>query len=131
MKTASKYFTTLSHMSNRLQHDTSSIPPILLIDDYNLYYLDLDYDFDPYWDTHSFHQHNLYFCSFFTQQTQDLEPDSPESDNALNPTLANACVDPWQRKCHFTHQPAAPGPGIEIHRGDHRSLWLQQLLRAL
>ena len=44
---------------------------------------------------------------------------SPESDNALNPTLANACVDLRQRKCQFTHQPTVPEP--ENH-GNHRSL---------
>ena len=90
-------------MSNRLQQDTPSILPIPLIDDYNPFYPETDYGFNPYWDTHSYNQHHLYFYHNFDKQTQDIEPDSFESDQAVNTTLANACVDPWQLKCQFTH----------------------------
>ena len=58
----------------------------------------------------------------FNYPTEDIELDSPESDNALNPTLANACVDLWQHKCQFTHQPTATEPGDEIHRDGLRVL---------
>ena len=131
MNTASTYLATLDHLSNRLQPDTSSFRAIPLLDDHNAYYLDPDYGFHPYWDTHSYNQHHLYFYKIFDKQTQYMEPDSLESDNTLNVTLANACVDIWQRTRQFTQQPTVPEPENEISRGEHRSPWLQQLLRAL
>ena len=112
MKTLPTFSTVLDPMSNRLQHNTSTIQPIPLIDDYNPYYPDSDYGFDPYWDANCYNQHHLYFCHNFSKPTEDIELDSPESDNALNHTVANACVDLWQHKCQFTNQPTATEPGL-------------------
>ena len=87
--------------------------------------------FSPYWDTLSYNQHHLYFYHNFDKQTQDTESDSFESDQAHNKTFANACVDPWQHKCQFTHQLTSPEPENEIHREGPQVSLLQQLLRAL
>ena len=98
MTTTPTFSTTFDFTSNRLQHDSSGIHPIPLIDDYNSYYSDPDYDFDPYWDTHSYNQQHLYFYNKFDKQTQDIEPDSLQSDQTLNKTPTNVCVDQWQQK---------------------------------
>ena len=89
MITAISYSTTMDHMSNRLQHD--SIPPIPLIDDYNPYYPYPDYGFDPYKDANSCNQH-LFCFHKDDKHTQEMEPDSHETDRALNMGLANARV---------------------------------------
>ena len=112
MKTAPTYLATSDHMSTLLQHDTSS---------YYRYYTDTDSGFDPYWDTHFYIQHDLYFYNTLDKQTQDLDPDSPESDNDRNPTIANACVDLRQRKCQFTCQPTAAELENEILRGGQQA----------
>ena len=80
--------TTLDSMSNRLQNDTSTIRLIPLIDDYNPYYPDPDYGFDPYWDSNCYNQHHLYFYHNFTKPDRNIEPDSYETDHALNKVLA-------------------------------------------
>ena len=114
MNTAPTYLTTLDLMSNRLQPDTSNFRPITLKDGYNPYYPNPDYGFDPYWVTHSHNQHQLFL---YNKHTQNIEPDSPESDNALNPALANACVDPWPLKSQSTHQPITLEPANKTRRG--------------
>ena len=45
--------TTLDTMSTRLQNDTTTTQLIPLIVDYNPYYFDTDYGFDPNWDSSS------------------------------------------------------------------------------
>ena len=69
-------------MSNRLQNDTTTIRLIPLIDDYNPYYSDPDYGFDPYWDANCYNQHHLYFYHNFNKPNQNIEPDSYETDQA-------------------------------------------------
>ena len=104
MNTATTFLTTLDHMSNKLQHDTYRLRPIPLIDDYNSYYPDPDYGFVPYWDTSSYNQHHLYFYNIYNQPAQDIEPDSYETDQALNTVLEKARVDQWQYG-QTTHSP--------------------------
>ena len=103
-------------MSNRLQHDTTTIRLILLIDDYNSCYFDPDYSFDPYWDANCYNQHHLYFYRNFNKPSHIIEPDSYDIDKALNVVLAQARVDPWQNdtppRCQMTHN----GPDNEFHR---------------
>ena len=48
MKNPPNFHTTLEPMSNGLQNDTSTIRLIPLVDDYNPYYPDPDFGFDPY-----------------------------------------------------------------------------------
>ena len=91
-------------MSNSLQNDTSTIRMIPLIDDYNPYYPDPDYGFDPYWDSNSYNQHHLLFYHNFNKPHQNIESDSTEIDQALNAVLVMARVDQWQRGTFFTHQ---------------------------
>ena len=122
MSTAPHYSTTLDHMSNRLEHDISSIRPIPLINNYNPYYADLDYSFDPYWDTQSYDQHHLYFHHNFDKQTPGIELDSHEIDQALNTILAKARVDPGQHICQFSRQPTHYEPEKLLFIADHRSL---------
>ena len=117
MTTAPTYSITLDHVSNRLQHDTSSIRPIPLIDDHNPYYPDPDYGFDPYWDTQSYDQHHLYFYHNFDKPTHVIESDSHGPDKALKTILTNARVDPWEHICHFTRHPTQSDPENEINRG--------------
>ena len=103
-------------MSNRLQHDTTTIRPIPLIDDYNPYYSDPDFGFDHYWDANSYIQHHLYFYRNFNKPSHNIEPDSYDIDHALNVALVKARVDPWQKetlpRCQMTHR----GPDNEFHR---------------
>ena len=81
-------------MSIRLQNNTSTIRLIPLIDDYNPYYPDPDYGFDPYWDANCYNQDRLYFYHNFNKPSQNIEPDSYETDQALNTVLKKARVDP-------------------------------------
>ena len=123
MKTPPTSHTTLDPMSNRLQNDTTTIRRIPLIDDYNPNYSDPDYGFDPYWDANCYNQHHLYFYGNFNEQSNNIEPDSYEIDQALNMVLAKARVDPWQHdttpRCQMTHTE----PDDEFHRmGPHVSL---------
>ena len=102
-------------MSNRLQNDTSTIRLISLIDDYNPYYPDPDYRFDPYRDSNSYNQHHLYFYHNFNKPHQNIASDSTEIDQALNAVLVKARVDPWQSDKYFTHQTTQVAADDEIH----------------
>ena len=88
--------TTLDHMSTGLQHDTTTIRLIPLIDNYNPYYSAPDYGFDPYWDANCYNQHHLYFYRNFNKPSHIIELDSYEIDQAMNMVLVKARVDPWQ-----------------------------------
>ena len=116
MKTPPTSHTTLDPMSNRLQHDTTTIRLIPLIDDYNPYYSDPDYGFVPYWDVNCYNQHHLYFYRNFNKPSHIIELDSYDIDQAFNSVLAKARVDPWQNetppRCQMTHT----GPDNELHR---------------
>ena len=116
MKTPPTSSTTLDPMSNRLQNNTSTIRLISLINDYNPYYPVPDYGFDPYWDANCYNQHHLYFYHNLNKQDQNIEPDSPETDQTLNTVLAKARVDPWQHGTYLTHQTAHSDADDEFHR---------------
>ena len=107
MKTPPTSHTTLDPMSTRLHNDTTSIRLLPLIDDYNPYYSDPDYGFDPYWDANCYNQHHLYFYRNFNKPSHKIELDSYEIDQALNTVLMKARVDPWQHNtppgCQMTH----------------------------
>ena len=94
-------------MSTRLHNDTTTIRLLHLIDDYNPYYSDPTYGFDPYWDANCYNQHHLYFYRNFNKPSHYLELDSYETDQALNTVLMKARVDPWQHNtppgCQMTH----------------------------
>ena len=104
MKTPPTSHTTLDHMSTRLQNGTTPIRLIPLIDDYNPYYSDPDYGFDPYWDANCYNQHHLYFYRNFNKPIHNIELDSYEIDQAMNMALAKARVDPWQQTTPQTRQ---------------------------
>ena len=86
----------LDLQSDGQQCNSTTIRPVLLIDNYNPYYLDPDFGFDPSWDIQIYNQHYLHFYNNFTTNTIDIEPDSPEIDQNLNTHLSAAPVDPWQ-----------------------------------
>ena len=110
-------------MSNSLQNDTSTIRLIPLVDDYNPYYPDPDYGFDPYWEANCYNQHHLYFYQNFNKQNSNIEPDSLETDQALNTVLINARVDPWQHGPQLTHQTSHSDVGLKSqHVGPQVSL---------
>ena len=115
MKTPPNFQTTLDSMSNRLQTDTTTIRLIPLIDDYNPYYPDPGYGFDPYWDANCYNQYHLYFYHNFDKQNSNIEPDSFESDQALNTVLTKARVDPWQHGAQLAHQTTHSNVGDEFH----------------
>ena len=115
MKTPPTSHTTLDPMSNRLQNDTSTIRPIPLVDDYNPYYPDPDYGFDPYWDANCYNQHHLYFYRNFHKPNHIREPDSYEIDRALNMVLVKAKVDPWQHDTPQRSQVTQAEPDDEFH----------------
>ena len=116
MKTPPTFTTTLDPMSNRLQNDTTTIRPIPLIDDYNPYYSDPDCSLDPYWDANCYNQYHLYFYHNFNKSNQNIEPDSYETDQALNTVLAKARVDPRQHCAHPIHQTTHHVADDEFHR---------------
>ena len=107
--------TSLDPMSTRLQNDTTPIRLIPLIDDYNPYYFDSDYGFDPYWDANCYNQHHLYFYQNFNKPINNLEPDSSEIVQALNMALTKARVDPWQPTTPQTRQTTHAEPADEFH----------------
>ena len=123
MKTPPNFSSTLDPMSNSLQNDTSTIRLIPLIDDYDPYYPDPDYGFDPYWEANCYNQHHLYFYQNFNKQNSNIEPDSLETDHALNTVLINARVDPWQQGPQLTHQTSHSDVGLKSqHVGPQVSL---------
>ena len=89
-------FQKLDLQSDERHCNFTTIRPIPLIDNYNPYYLDPDFGFDPFWDIQIYNQHYLHFYNNFTKNTIDIEPDSPEIDQNLNTHLSAAAVDPWQ-----------------------------------
>ena len=116
MKTPPTSHTTSDPMSNRLQTDTTTIRLIPLIDDYNPYYPDPDYGFDPYWDANCYNQHHLYFYQNFNKSNSNIEPDFLEMDQILSIVLAKARVDPWQHEVPPTRQMPRTEPDDEFHR---------------
>ena len=116
MKTPPTSHTTLDPMSNRLQNDNSTIRLIPLVDDYNPYYPDPDYGFDPYWDANCYNQHHLYFYSNFNKPSHNSEPDSYEIDRALNTVLVKAKVNPWQHDTPPRSQVTQTESDDDFHR---------------
>ena len=117
MKIPPKFSTTLDLLSHGIQNDTSTTRFIPLIDDYNPYYPDPDYIFDPYWATNCYNQHQLYFYDSYNKPDQDVELDYPELDSTLNTALINARVDPWQHGAQFTTHMIQPDATDDFHRG--------------
>ena len=68
MTTAPTYLTTLDHPSNRLQHDTSTLQPIPLIDDNNPYYPDPDCGLIPTWVPNPLINITFIFTTILTNQ---------------------------------------------------------------
>ena len=88
------------------QHsNTITIRPIPLIDNYNPYYHDPDFGFEPYWDIQLYNTHHLHFYKEFTRNPMDIEPDQPEIDQHLNAKLSAAFVDPFQHQRADIHPP--------------------------
>ena len=104
-------------MSHGLQNDTSTTRLLPLIDDYNPYYSDPDYGFDPYWAANCYNQHHLYFYDSYNKPDQVLELDYPELDSSLNTALRIARVDPWQHEAQFTTHMIHPDATDDFHRG--------------
>ena len=116
MKTPPTFPTTSDSMSNSLQNNTFTTRLIPLIDDYNPYYPDPDYGFDPYWDANCYNQHHLYFYQIFNKPNPKMEPDSFETDQTLITVLAKARVDPWQHGVQLTHHKTHSDADDEFHR---------------
>ena len=91
--------------SDRLHSNTTTIRPLPLIDNYNPYYPDPAFGFDPYWDVQIYNQHHLHFYSDFTKRVEDIEPDQPHIDQIMNTKLSMASVDPWQNVRINIHTP--------------------------
>ena len=60
-------FQNLDLQSEGQHCNFTTIRPIPLIDNYNPYYLDPDFGFDPYWDIQIYNQHHLHFYNNFTK----------------------------------------------------------------
>ena len=91
--------------SDRQHSNTTTIRPLPLIDNYNPYYPDPDFGFDPYWDIQIYNQHQLHFYKNFTKNIADIEHDQPHIDRMLNTKLSTASVDPWQNVWINTNSP--------------------------
>ena len=91
-------------LQSNIQHsNTMTILTLPLIDNYNPYYPDPDFGFDPYWDVQIYNQHHLHFYKDFTKITADIEPDQPQIDQLLSPKISLASVDSWQNVRNNTH----------------------------
>ena len=88
----------LDLQSDRLHCNTNTTRSLTLIDDYNPYYPDPDFVFDPYWDLQTYSQHHLHFYNNFHKLLTDIQLASYETDRNLNPAHTKALVDPWQSK---------------------------------
>ena len=95
----------LDLQSNRQHSNTLTIRTLPLIDNYNPYYPDPDFGFDPYWDVQIYNQHHLHFYKNFTKNTADIEPDQHQIDQLLHTKLSMASVDPWQNRQMNNHPP--------------------------
>ena len=91
--------------SDRQHSNTTTIRTLPLRDNYNPYYPDPDFGFDPYWDIQIYNQHQLHFYKNFTKNIADIEPDQYQIDQLLNIKLSMASVDPWQNVRINTHPP--------------------------
>ena len=94
MRTSPTQYHTPDHRSDGLDLTINYTRPLPVIPDYNPYYTDPDYGFDPCWDIQLYDQNALLFYSIFTKPTADIEPYCYASDAALNPILSKALVDP-------------------------------------
>ena len=61
--------------------------------------------------------YHLQFYNNYNKPDQNTEPDSYETDQALNTVLANAQVDQWQHGRQLTHQATHPDADNEFHCG--------------
>ena len=95
----------LDLQSNRQHSNTMTIRTLPLIDNYNPYYPDPDFGFDPYCDIQIYNQHHLHFYKNFTKNCADIEPDRPQTDQLMSTKLSLASVDPWQNGRIITHPP--------------------------
>ena len=109
--------TTSDPRSNRLQNDDSTIRLIHLIDDYNPYYPNPDYAFDPYWEANCYNQHHLYYYQNFNKPNPNIATDSFETDQTLNTVLAKARVDPLQHDAQLTYRTTHSDTDDGFHRG--------------
>ena len=114
MKTISSSSQKSDHGADGPNSTTHHTRPIPLIDDYNSYYNDTDYGFDPYWKIHTYKQRHLFFNTNFDKPDVDIEPDSSQTEQALNQTLTNALVDPWQTNNTLPHLPNQHKPADVI-----------------
>ena len=99
MTTTHTYLYNVGHESVRLHTNTYNLLPLPFIDNYNPYYPEPNYGFDPYWDVHLYNQYPLFFYHNFDKQEHELEQEFHEADQALNIVFANTRVDTWQTKC--------------------------------
>ena len=121
MTTTPTFSTTLDYTSNRLQHDTSGLRPITLIDDYNPYYTDPDDGFVLYWDTHSCDQHHLCFYNILINKHK-TEPDySNPTKLSIRPLSMHVLTHGNTNANSLTNQ-LLLGQRTRITVGDHRSL---------
>ena len=57
----------------------------------------------------------MHFHSTFTKPNADIEPDCHATDEALNPLLSKALVDPWQTKIDTRALPAQDEQAHEFY----------------
>ena len=80
--------------SDRRHCHTTTLRLLPLIDNYNSYYPDPDFSFNPYWDIQFYNQHHLHFYKDFTKNSADIEPDQPQIDQLMKTRLSTAkCAD--------------------------------------
>ena len=96
MRVTPTQFCTSDLRSNGLDSTSHTLRPLPEILHYNPYYQDPDYGTDPYWDDYIYNQHHLCFYTNFNKPPLEIEPYCLAMDEALNGTLTNALVDPWQ-----------------------------------
>ena len=97
------------------QHcNTTTIRHLPHVDNYNPYYPDPDFGFDPYWDIQIYNQHHLHFYHNFTKNTTDIVTDLPDIDQNLNAHLTKAIVDPRQSTPSVPHQATSEQSKAEL-----------------
>ena len=95
----------MDHQSDRQHCTTATIRPLPSIDNYNPYFPNPDFGFDPYWDIRIYNQHHLLFYKDFTKNITDIEHDQLQTDQHLNTIFSAVSVYPWQNTQVDIHPP--------------------------
>ena len=117
----------LVHNTNKLLPDwqidyTTDSParfrPLSIIEDYDPYYIDPDYNRDLYWNEELYDQQNIQFHHNYQNQDDDVDTDEPINNNMLT----NALIHLWEPNPIKYNKCLQPKDGNELKTQDETSL---------